>query len=104
MTEAEWQVSDQRGPMLEAIRQIASDRKLRLFACASARSLLDLLSDRRARRLLDSVEQFADGLCDLAVIVAGADDLFAATGAASPSGRPITPAESACLRAAETCT
>jgi hypothetical protein len=34
MTEEEWIACDDPGPMLEFIREKASDRKLRLFACA----------------------------------------------------------------------
>lgn len=38
-----------------------SRRKLRLFACACCRPLLNLLRDRRSRDALEIAEQFADG-------------------------------------------
>ena len=37
MTEAEWLASDDPTPLLEYLRGEASDRKLRLYACACFR-------------------------------------------------------------------
>jgi hypothetical protein len=62
MTEAEWLACDEPTPMLEFLQSTASDRKLRLFACACCRRLWPLLSDERSRGALVVSELYADGL------------------------------------------
>jgi hypothetical protein len=62
MTEAEWLSAIDPTPMLEYLQRKASDRKLRLFACACTRAVWELLADERARRAVQMAERYADGL------------------------------------------
>jgi hypothetical protein len=61
MKEAEWLAGNDPAQMLRFILQTASDRKLRLTACACCRSEWDELSDRRSRLAVEIGERFADG-------------------------------------------
>jgi len=62
MTEKEWPACTDPYSMLEFLRGKASDRKLRLFACACCRRVWHFLSDERSRRAVDISEKYADGL------------------------------------------
>jgi hypothetical protein len=65
MTEAEWQSCQYPMPMLEYLRGQASDRKLRLFACACQRRIWHLLKEGEAgRKLVQALEPYADGFLD----------------------------------------
>jgi len=61
MTEQEWLASVEPGGMLRFLRDYASDRKLRLFACACCRHIWHFLTDRRCRAAVEQAERYADG-------------------------------------------
>lgn len=77
MTDSEWLSCTDPSPMLGHLERGASDRKLRLFACACCRAIWHLLPDERTRRLIEMIELEADGL-------ARADERDAARGEAGP--------------------
>jgi hypothetical protein len=61
VTEAEWLECAKPHEMLQFLRNKASNRKLRLFACACCRRIWNLLSDERSRKAVEVAEQYADG-------------------------------------------
>jgi hypothetical protein len=62
MTEEEWLTCTDPQPMLEFLRAIASERKLRLFACACSQTVVPLLVDCDAcLRAMEVAESHADG-------------------------------------------
>jgi hypothetical protein len=64
MNRTDWQAWNNPLPMLNWLRERqASERKLRLFACACCRDILDILVgyDPRAVSLLEKCERMADG-------------------------------------------
>jgi hypothetical protein len=70
MTEAEWRDCTNPMEMLEFLRAKASDRKLRLFACACCRRVWHLLTDDRNREAVEVAEAFADGRASVAALQA----------------------------------
>jgi hypothetical protein len=69
MTEAEWLAFEDPEPMLKFLRGKATDRKLRLFACACTRRNSRCSQSVVFRRAVEAAELRADGL-------AGADELY----------------------------
>jgi hypothetical protein len=65
MTEAQWLACTDPTPMLEFLRDRASERKLRLFACGCVRLIWHLLGSTRSghlsRTAVEVAERFADG-------------------------------------------
>jgi hypothetical protein len=51
--------------MLEFLRDKASERKLRLFACACCRKVWHLLKNESSQRAVEEAERFAEGLVPL---------------------------------------
>ena len=64
MTEEEWRVSADPQVMLEFLRGLASDRKLRLFACVCFRRICHVIMN--SPRAVDFGERFADDQASLA--------------------------------------
>ena len=61
VTEAEWLACANPSPMLEFLRDKASERKLRVFAVACCRRIWHLFNDEQFRRAVTAAELFADG-------------------------------------------
>jgi hypothetical protein len=61
MTETEWLACKDPRPMLEFLRGKASERKLRLFACACVRRVWHLLDDQSSREAVEAGERRPDG-------------------------------------------
>src|SRR5262249_26288240 len=76
MTEREWMECADPAPMLEFLRGKASERKLRLYLVASARSVWNKMSDETMRRAVDMAEQYADGRISAEEHRAAHDDLY----------------------------
>jgi hypothetical protein len=78
MTEEEWLAATEPTLMLEFLRGKASQRKLRLFACAWGYELWSRMTDERSQNALITAEQFADGLCDMDILRACFDEAWEA--------------------------
>jgi hypothetical protein len=70
MNETEWLCSTDPTPMLEFLWGKASDRKLRLFACACCRRVWHLISNERSRTVVEVAERYADALASPDALVA----------------------------------
>jgi hypothetical protein len=67
MNETDWLASTNPQAMLAFLRTSgkASDRKLRLFVCACARSVWPWLVQDSSRKAVEVAERYADGLASL---------------------------------------
>jgi hypothetical protein len=74
MTEAEWLACADPKKMLDCLRGKASERKLRLFACACCRRIWHLWEDEPCRKVIEILEDFVDGKAN--------EEALAAAGAA----------------------
>jgi hypothetical protein len=72
VTEQEWLVCTDPEPGLEFLKGKASDRQLRLFACACCRCIWHLLYEERSRNAVETVERYVDGLGTYKDLVAAA--------------------------------
>lgn len=70
MTRADWLTCTDPALMLDFLRERASDRKLRLFACAWGRDVWRQLSDERSRDAILTAERFADDTATFADLLA----------------------------------
>jgi hypothetical protein len=61
MKESHWQTCTTPEEMLGVLRDLDSDRLLRLYACACCRLLWQIVPTRHARRAVEVSERFADG-------------------------------------------
>jgi transcriptional regulator with XRE-family HTH domain len=60
VTEAEWLAATDPQPMLEYLPGKASDRKMRLYACACCRRMLHWLEHEGSRKAIEASELYAD--------------------------------------------
>jgi hypothetical protein len=63
-TEEQWLTGTEPFPLLAYLRETATPRKLRLFACACVRQVWPALIDEVSQRSVELAERFADGLAD----------------------------------------
>lgn len=75
MTDTEWDLSQDATAMLEALRGRSGERKMRLLACACARSLWSGLVEEEFRRAVEVAERCADGLARWDDLRAACDDI-----------------------------
>jgi hypothetical protein len=79
LTEVKWLAHDEPYPLLGFVRDIASERKLRLVGCAACRRIWELMHDPRCRVAVEASERFAEGLLSergLDLISAAAEEAY----------------------------
>src|SRR3954468_9013148 len=78
MTERSWLSCQTPETMLAFLTGKASERKLRLFACACCRRIWDLLSDPALRSAVEIAERYTDGKATKKAATKAASELDAA--------------------------
>jgi hypothetical protein len=86
LSEADWQTGADPQAMLDALGGRASDRKLRLFACACCRDVWPFLRDERSRKAVEAAERYADEEATLAEMEAAGDAAGASSALAVQAG------------------
>src|SRR5262249_10143474 len=76
LTEAEWELSRDATAMLHLLRGKSGERKMRLLACACARSRWSGLVEEEYRKAVEIAERCADGLAGLNDLRAAWDDIW----------------------------
>jgi hypothetical protein len=106
LSEAEWLVCSDPTRMLDVVVPgRASDRKLRLFACACCRHIWHLLPEPACENAVELAEQYADGRAtatELAAVAGAFDELWDRYYTEEADGTPGTTAFLACIAAGET--
>jgi hypothetical protein len=99
MTEAEWLACIDPTPMLAFLRGKASERRLRLFACACCRRVGHLLTDERSRRAVDTAARYADGIASAGELRTAISEAYEAASEALPAfaGHASDPVQAASL-------
>jgi hypothetical protein len=107
--EAEWLACTDPTPMLEYLRGKASDRRLRLFACACVRRAWRMLTDT-GRQAVEAAEAYADGTIGREPLGAArraayepVADAIAAANMTWALGTPLSPPEAAADAALGAC-
>src|SRR5215831_8723174 len=91
MDEDQWLTCSDPQMMLEFLRGKASERKLRLFACACSRRISQLMDDAVCRTAVLTAERYADGLAQQEELSALSATLQATMQSESLAGRSLSP-------------
>src|SRR5882672_4519645 len=66
----DWQLCTEPEAMIARLKGTASNRQLRLFACACCRLIWPLIGDKQLRTVVETAERYADGLVGPAMLEA----------------------------------
>jgi hypothetical protein len=91
MTEAEWLESTNPYRMMEHLRGRASERKLRLFACACCRRLWPIIGNEHCRTAVEVSERYADGMATAKELKTARDLAIRSHQGPEPVEEPVGP-------------